>query len=64
MAMYPELDNIKLCGSEYANVLMVKVKNPYWKYVVKHSKNNNFVTNIVLRILMNLYLSVYNTILT
>ena len=61
MAMYPELDNIKLYGSEYANVLMVKVKNPFRKDVVKHYKN--VVTNVVLQILMTLCLSIYTTIL-
>ena len=62
MAIYPALDDRKLYGSEYANVLMEKVKNPFWKDLIKHLKKN-FVTNVVLQILMNLCLSVYTTIL-
>lgn len=36
--MYPMFADLKKYGSEYANVLMVRVSNPFWKDVLKHYK--------------------------
>ena len=36
--MYPELDTLKIHGSEYANILMTKLNNPFWRDVLKHFK--------------------------
>ena len=38
LSIYPDLGNLRIYGSEYANILMVKIKNPFWKDVVKHYK--------------------------
>ncbi len=38
LSIYPDLDNLRINGSEYANILMVKMKNLFWKDVVKHHK--------------------------
>ena len=37
--MYPFLENIKNRGGEYANVLMQRVKNPFWADVFRHYKS-------------------------
>ena len=37
--MYPELDTLKMHGSEFANILMTKLNNPFWRDVLKHLKN-------------------------
>ena len=30
LSIYPDLDNLMICGSEYANVLMVKIKKIFF----------------------------------
>ena len=36
--MYPLLSNLDEFGSEYANVLMQRLNNPFWKDVLRHYK--------------------------
>ena len=40
LSIYPDLDNLRIYGSEYANVLMVKIKKKksFLEGVVKHYK--------------------------
>ena len=37
--IYPDLSNLTVCGSEYINILSQRIKNPFWKDVLKHLKN-------------------------
>ena len=40
--LYPELDMLNKLGGDYANVLMQRIHNPFWRDVLKHYKKLNF----------------------
>ena len=37
-SMYPDIEKLRTHGTEYANTLMNRIKNPFWHDVLKHMK--------------------------
>ena len=63
-AMCPLIQNVKQCGGELANIIMQRVKNPFWVAVFRHThKKKTCQANVHPWPLMILYWNVYITML-
>ena len=47
-AMCPLIQNVKQRGGEFANIIMQRVKNPFWFDVFKHYKKISFMSSSLL----------------